>query len=155
MARRTTEISAPVPMGTLWDALWAETAWPALTDAIEAVEILDTGDRHGNGRLRRIHQHRRWWDPTIMIERTELVAHHRSIDAVVHHHRGDLHHAWRLELQPTARTTTDMALTEEVEVDEPRYPGEARLLTGRLLGLRPDLLRALGRAEQSATSGGS
>jgi hypothetical protein len=143
MARRTTEISAPAPIATVWQTLWDETRWPDLTDAIEAVEILDVGDRHGNGRVRRIHQHRRWWDPTIMMERTERVAHHLSIDVVVHHHRADLRHSWRLLLQPTTATTTDLVLDEEVEIDEPRYPGEARMLTGRLLGLRPTLFQAL------------
>ena len=143
MARRTTEISTPAPIGTVWDILWNEADWPSLTDGIEAVEILDLGDRHGNGRLRRVHQHRRWWDPTIMMERTERVAHHRSIDAVVHHHRADLRHSWRLRLQPTTSITTSLILDEEIEVDEPRYPGEARILTNRLLGLRPGLLHAL------------
>jgi hypothetical protein len=143
MARRTTEINAPVPIGTVWRALWDEAGWPGLTDGIDAVEILDAGDRHGNGRLRRNHQHRRWWDATIMMERTERVAHQRSIDAVVHHHRADLRHAWRLTLHPASSTTTDLLLDEEVEVDEPRYPGEARMLTDRLLALRPGLLRGL------------
>jgi hypothetical protein len=144
MARQTSEISAPQPIASVWDTLWHESEWPTLIEGIEAVEVLDAGDRHGNGRLRRIHQHRRLWDPTIMMERTERVAHHRSIDAVVHHHRGDLRHRWWLRLEPTSATTTALVLDEEVEVDEPRYPGEARLLTGRLLGLRPSLLRAIG-----------
>jgi hypothetical protein len=144
MTRRTTELTTPVPIGSVWDALWNEAGWPVLIDAIEAVEVLDIGDRHGNGRLRRIHQHRRWWDPTIMMERTERVAHQRSIDAVVHHHRADVRHTWRLRCEPTSVTTTGLALDEDVDVDEPRYPGEARILTDRLLGLRPALLRALG-----------
>ena len=143
MARRTTELDVPVPIGTAWDTLWNEAGWPDLTDDIEAVDLLDVGDRHGNGRLRRIHQHRRWWDPLIMIERTERVAHHRSVDAVVHHHRADVRHVWRLQFHAVTATSTNLVLEEEVEVDQPRYPGEARLLTGRLLELRPGLLHAL------------
>ena len=143
MARRTTTISAAAPIETIWAGLWDESAWPGLTESIEEVEILDVGDRHGNGRLRRIHQHRRWWDPTIMMERTERVAHQRAIDAVVHHHRADLRHSWRLQIEPRTRTTTELVLDEDVDVDEPRYPGEARMLSDRLLGLRPVLLQAL------------
>lgn len=143
MARRTTEVTAPVPLDRAWAALWSEASWPALTDLVEAVEVIDAGDRHGNGRLRRIHQHRRWWDPTLMMERTDQVAVHRSITAVVHHHRADVRHGWRLAFESQTSSTTRLLLDEEVEVDESRYPREGRRLERRLLQLRPALLAGI------------
>lgn len=146
MARRTTEIPFDLPVADVWVALWDETRWVRATDAIEAVEVIDPGDRHGNGRLRRIHQHRTLWDPTLMMERTERVAHHRSVEATVHHHRADLRHGWRIQLVATGAASSSVTLDETVEVDEARWPGEARWLTGRLLALRPTLLGALAGA---------
>lgn len=143
MARRTTEVTAPVSLDRAWTALWTEASWPALTDLVEAVEVIDGGDRHGNGRLRRIHQHRRWWDPTLMMERTDQVAVHRSITGVVHHHRADVRHGWRLTFEPLTADTTRLLLDETVEVDESRYPREGRRLASRLLELRPALIAAI------------
>jgi hypothetical protein len=143
MAGRTTTLDLPRGIPLVWDLLWDEHRWPELTDTIEAVDVLDPGDRHGNGRLRRIHQHRTFWDATIMMERTDRVAQQRSVEAVVHHHRADIHHVWRLELVPVDGNTTRATLEEQVEVAEARYPGETRLLTNRLLALRPNLLVGL------------
>jgi hypothetical protein len=77
------------------------------------------------------------------MERTEQVANHRSIDAVVHHHRADLRHGWHLDLVASGPAATLVTLSETVEVDEARYPGETRWLTKRLLSMRPALLVAL------------
>jgi hypothetical protein len=145
MARRTTEITFGSAVPEVWSALWDETAWVRATAAVEAVDLIDPGDRHGNGRIRRIHQHRTFWDPTLMMERTERVAHHRSVEAKVHHHRADLRHGWRIDLVATGPSSTIVTLDEVVEVDEARWPGETRWLTRRLLTLRPRLLEALAR----------
>ncbi|MEL7210542.1 MAG: hypothetical protein AAGK32_20305, partial [Actinomycetota bacterium] len=121
-------------------AVLVHPSQPTVAVAVAGVDDLDRLDRVGQ---RRVHQHRRWWDPTIMLERTQDVAHHRSVRAVVHHHRADVTHEWTLRLVPGPAGGSRLTLDESVDVAEGRYPGEARLLSDRLLRLRPELLAAI------------
>ena len=110
--RRTSTFSIDERQARVWAVLWDEARWPAVSSRIASVDVIEPGDRFGNGRLRRVRPSGRVGQGPAWFERVTDVAQGRSFAIHVHQHDPIEDAVIEVDLRPSTGRHAELRLVE-------------------------------------------